>query len=459
MKIFISYSRSDKEFAEKLASALKRHGITPWVDTSSIKVGENILQKTRSSFQSSDGAIIILSAASVRSQWVNYEMSSFLAREARQQKTLIYPVLIEDAEIPVALRDRLYADFRGAFDVGLEQLLQAIKPKKPRKRSAQKSTSLEKDNKESSFEFQIGQIKTDYDAGNLVLICGAGVSIGAGLPSWPVLLQSLLSELFSEKGTDGRQKIMAELFQESFRPSPLMVAQYLKNGLGRDFLPRLREVLYRNNAGRSDIIDAIIEMCRPQRSRASLHSIVTFNFDDLVERSLETSSIKYRSIFKEGQRCKSTELPVYHVHGFIPMSGKLTEDHQVVFSEDAYHSQFIDAFSWANLIQLNHLGQNRCLFVGLSLTDPNLRRLLDVSSRKNPDRTRYHYIFRKRYDASDIAHSVPSSTSKSDKEAVNALVKIVESLEEQDANNLGLNVIWIDQFGEIPSILQRIAAI
>src|SRR6185437_10846481 len=151
----------------------------PWVDTSSIKVGENILQKTRSSFQSSDGAIIILSAASVRSQWVNYEMSSFLAREARQQKTLIYPVLIEDAEIPVALRDRLYADFRGAFDVGLEQLLQAIKPKKPRKRSAQKSTSLEKDNKESSFEFQIGQIKTDYDAGNLVLICGAGVSIGA----------------------------------------------------------------------------------------------------------------------------------------------------------------------------------------------------------------------------------------------------------------------------------------
>ena len=43
---------------------------------------------------------------------------------------------------------------------------------------------------------------------------------------------------------------------------------------------------------------------------------------------------------------------------------------EVVFSEDAYHSQFMEPFSWSNLIQLNKLGQSTCLFVGLSLTDP-----------------------------------------------------------------------------------------
>ncbi len=66
----------------------------------------------------------------------------------------------------------------------------------------------------------------------------------------------------------------------------------------------------------------------------------------------------------------------------FPRSGKLTPENQIVFSKDAYHSQFIDSFSWSNLIQLNHLSQNVCVFLGVTLTDPNLRRLLDVSMRK-----------------------------------------------------------------------------
>ncbi len=66
-----------------------------------------------------------------------------------------------------------------------------------------------------------------------------------------------------------------------------------------------------------------------------------------------------------------------------------------MFSEDSYHSQFIEPFSWSNLIQLNKLNQNTCLLIGLSLTDPNLRRLLDVSSRKNSEKKINHYIIKK----------------------------------------------------------------
>ncbi len=35
---------------------------------------------------------------------------------------------------------------------------------------------------------------------------------------------------------------------------------------------------------------------------------------------------------------------------------------------------------------------HRVLFIGISLTDPNMRRLLDVAWRKNPDKKLGHFI-------------------------------------------------------------------
>ncbi len=141
-------------------------------------------------------------------------------------------------------------------------------------------------------------------------------------------------------------------------------------------------------------------------------------------------------------RDSPNELPVYHVHGYLPRKGRIKKDTDVVFSEDAYHSQFIDPFSWSNLTQLNKLSQNTCLFLGLSLTDPNLRRLLDVAHRKNPSRKLNHYIIKK----------APSFSGKND-----TIDDLALLLEEQDANELGLNVIWIETFDEIAPLIRRIA--
>ncbi len=312
------------------------------------------------------------------------------------------------------------------------------------------------------MDFQVDKIKSQFQEGNLSLICGAGISTRAGIPAWSLLLKTLLTDLFTahsianDSPTIVNEKL-AEIYQEHFKPTALMVAQYLKNGLGKDFVSHIREALYVNNPVTSPLIDSIVELCRPQRSKKSLHSIITFNFDNLIEQNLNKNSIPNKSIYKEGQRCKSIVLPIYHVHGYLPNSGRLTRDHQIVFSEDAYHSQFTDSFSWSNLIQLNHLSQNLCLFVGLSLTDPNLRRLLDVAMRKNPDRSLNHYIFKKKNSREDIGEIAQKLKLKAAaREYTEDLFTVAEMLEEQDANNLGLNVIWVNNFDEIPNILQRL---
>jgi hypothetical protein len=211
--------------------------------------------------------------------------------------------------------------------------------------------------------------------------------------------------------------------------------------LGNDFGKKVRDALYSAKPTSCDLIDAIVDLSRPQRDGKPLDSIVTFNFDSLVEEHLTTATILNRAIYTEAIKHDPNELPVYHVHGYLPRTGKIPDETDIVFSEDAYHSQFIDPFSWSNLIQLNKLTQNTCLFVGVSLTDPNLRRLLDVAWRKNPDKTLSHYILKKRprFGAID-----------------DVLDDLARLLEEQDANALGINVIWVDDYNEIPRLLRSI---
>ncbi len=463
MKVFISYSHQDKIFAHNLAEALKNAGYEPWIDTLNIKVGENFIEKTDEGLALADYIVAVLSKSYNQSRWVQQELSAFAMKEVWTSRNNILPVLIEDCEIPVFLQDRLYADFRQSFEDGFKQLVLALNPKrsKTKKDDAKEFT---REAKETSLDIQLGKIRTEYINGNLTLFCGAGISMGAGIPPWDLLLKALLNDLFHKQTVDntrlktgGLQEKLAELYQKYFNPSPLMIAQYLKNGLGNDFLEHVRKALYKTDPTTSDLINSIVELCRPQRSRESLHSIITFNFDDLIEANLKKSVIKHKSIFREGQRCAPSELPIYHAHGFLPRSGRLSKDHEVVFSEDAYHSQFIDSFSWSNLIQLNHLNQNLCLFVGLSMTDPNLRRLLDVSMRKNPDRVLNHYVFKKRSEQNKISSYISELGLKDkDNQFSSDFMKIAEVLEEQDANNLGLNVIWVDSYDEIPKLLNKL---
>jgi len=206
-------------------------------------------------------------------------------------------------------------------------------------------------------------------------------------------------------------------------------------------MPELRDALYAENPTSCELIDVIVELARPQRDGKPLESIITFNFDGLIEEQLNKNNIRNKPIFSEGVRCRSNELLIYHVHGFLPRKGRIRKDAEIVFSEDAYHSQFIDPFSWSNLIQLNKLSQNTCLFIGLSLTDPNLRRLLDVANRKNPYGTLNHYIVKR----------VPNFSNNTD-----TLDQLAFLLEEQDANELGLNVIWVNEFSEVPKLIKNI---
>lgn len=271
------------------------------------------------------------------------------------------------------------------------------------------------------------------------------MSIDAGIPSWEQLLLQLLESMIMRISED--QHFTSEnhdpnIFQKKHGPSGLVIGKYLKSNLGEDFLPELREALYLDSPTTCAIIEALIELARPQRDSKPLDSIVTFNFDSLIEENLDRQGLCYKPIFSEDTRFNPGELPVHHVHGYLPRKGEIPPSTEIIFSEDAYHNQFMDPFSWSNLIQLNKLSQNTCLMLGLSLSDPNIRRLLDVANRKKSHDLLDHYIIKRK-------PIMPGSNVVVDELAL--------LLEEQDANQLGLNVLWVDSFEEIAPLIREFA--
>ncbi len=126
MPVFISYSHSDELIVNKLAAHLVKHNTNVWVDTWELNVGDSILNRVQDAIQESSALLVILSKNSVESEWCKKELSAGLMRELDEKRVVVLPVLVEDCAIPIFLREKMYADLRADFKIGLHEVLAAI---------------------------------------------------------------------------------------------------------------------------------------------------------------------------------------------------------------------------------------------------------------------------------------------------------------------------------------------
>lgn len=125
--VFISYSSRDKEFARKLASDLASYGIKPWIDEWEIHVGDSIVEKINDGIRESDYLIVVLSEASVKSKWVQEEIKAAFAKNPEEANRVLIPVILEDVEIPLFIRDIKYVDFaKQKYQDGLDEIVRSI---------------------------------------------------------------------------------------------------------------------------------------------------------------------------------------------------------------------------------------------------------------------------------------------------------------------------------------------
>ena len=124
VKVFLSYSRRDSEFVDRLDRDLSSRGYQVWVDREDIVGGgeDRWRRSTVRAIHDSDVMVLVLSPNSVESEHVERELS--VAADNRRR---VVPVLLRECQIPHGFQYELaglqYADFSTVgFDEAMHQL-------------------------------------------------------------------------------------------------------------------------------------------------------------------------------------------------------------------------------------------------------------------------------------------------------------------------------------------------
>lgn len=307
----------------------------------------------------------------------------------------------------------------------------------------------------SHNEKLLKSLSKKYNKRKISLFLGAGVSMASHMPSWDTLVARFLVNRFREENKeidDEVAKKLIELEKMNRENSLISQTRFIKQNMTLEkYFEILTDALYQEK----DIIDldvpllnSLIKMIR-NRNNIYIKKIVTFNFDNIIERKLEEKDVYFKTCADHIEDIDRDAVYIYHVHGFLDSELKPDEinEKEIIFSEEEYHKMYNNPYHWSNMIQVNALRENTCLFIGCSLSDPNMRRLLDVAKEENEIK---HYAILKKEDI-----KCPDGMSVTDS-AYKIYNEFYLSNKNDYFNSLGIHVIWVEDYNDIPKIIEQI---
>jgi uncharacterized protein YjbI with pentapeptide repeats len=99
---FISYSTADQAFADRLHSDLQSKGVRCWFAPHDIRGGRKLQEQIDEAIRVYDRLLLIISPASMSSEWVGAEIAKARKREQREKRQMLFPVRLVDFD---AIRD------------------------------------------------------------------------------------------------------------------------------------------------------------------------------------------------------------------------------------------------------------------------------------------------------------------------------------------------------------------
>jgi hypothetical protein len=136
---FISYSSQDDEFARRLHADLQNNGVRCWFAPEEMRIGDRIRTRIDEVIRFHEKLLLVLSANSINSDWVEKEVETAFEKERETKSTVLFPVRLDDAVMHGKTgwaanikRTRHIGDFRrwkehDAYSQAFERLLRALK--------------------------------------------------------------------------------------------------------------------------------------------------------------------------------------------------------------------------------------------------------------------------------------------------------------------------------------------
>jgi len=93
---FISHSSADKDFARRLFSRMRDEGIRAWLDEEDMKAGRELYPQIDEAIRVHNKFLLILSEASMHSNWVATEIRRTRLAEKREGQRKLFPIRLVD---------------------------------------------------------------------------------------------------------------------------------------------------------------------------------------------------------------------------------------------------------------------------------------------------------------------------------------------------------------------------
>jgi len=216
------------------------------------------------------------------------------------------------------------------------------------------------------------------------LFVGSGISSISGLPSWKMLLGELIDRLDGQPGLEPGIISDAKLLLED-KSKWLTLAQLLKRELGQVYTDYITERFTDNKIKPNKVHEAFVEL--------DWKVIVTTNYDRLIERAFAkkfgdegdipvftfSSAPKIASNYRRGSKF------ILKAHGDAREAPE-----SIVLTETDYRHLVHREIGYQTILQAIFT-TNSFLFIGFSLTDPDLHLLLSFLHSAFHGDTPIHY--------------------------------------------------------------------
>ncbi len=212
--------------------------------------------------------------------------------------------------------------------------------------------------------------------GRLALVLGAGISSYFKLPSWDALVDACCKDKGIAIATP--------------RPDNRDLAEEVRVACAsyNDYLDVVTKNLYAGvsikmaDLRKNETLAALGALVMSS-VRGSVTSVITYNFDDLLELYLHYHGFKTHVVGNIPAWNRKADVRILHPHGELPSHPKAARTGWIVFDRASYSKRTALEPLWREE-QLPILRRNTCLFVGLSSRDDELDPLLSEIQTKHP---------------------------------------------------------------------------
>lgn len=241
----------------------------------------------------------------------------------------------------------------------------------------------------SANEFVVWLLKLYTNKLNTDLVIGAGINAEYGALTWNGVMDSLNNDFYK-----GDYKFADEI--KHYVGKELFTYSMVLKTSGFDPYKSINRELYLYDQKKNfDDETSTLYHCVNYILNHKGTSVITYNYDTNLEYLFKKRNILYTTIYDDTSFVnKDSAVNIYHVHGLLPYNryqeSRFTDS--LIFNESEYYYLYNNPYSWNISKQLHDFKFNACIFIGISLTDPDMKRLLELAN----NYLKFNFIFIKR---------------------------------------------------------------